>query len=327
MADTQLPAERRPDGPKPPSYPHPGGEPQQKSTIFRRWRKDAVFQWGFLFRLGAAAIVVIVPVSAILTALALTSSADSADRLAAAGDVLVGATLLLGLAAALVTLLAFMTTLGPPNLRLQLACEYSKPNNPVFQADRFKDGTFQARQGKQLSVRIAIWNDGLFTAKEPRVIVRLGAMACPAESDARIIEDWTVLDVVDAIGITAVEWEGGLGYSIHPNSVRRLPGFYVKDLQWKQEWGRPGFIVEILLDTMRQVYYIPVEFEVNGEFFAWEEDERGTVAPWLPPPPENGKPGPHGSRVYTGLPDHQQERQAAGGSGAPSVPGRTMPAS
>jgi hypothetical protein len=88
--------------------------------------------WGFLFRLGVAAIIVIVPVSAILTALALTSSADSADRLAATGDVLVGATLLLGLAAALVTLLAFMTTLGPPNLRVQLACEYSKPNNPIF---------------------------------------------------------------------------------------------------------------------------------------------------------------------------------------------------
>src|SRR6204780_852434 len=114
MADAQLPPERPPAGPKPPGYPHPGGEPQQKSTILRRWRKDAVFQWGFLFLLGGASLVVIVPISAILIALVLTSGLDSADRLAAVGDVLVGATLLLGLAAALVTLLAFMTALGPP---------------------------------------------------------------------------------------------------------------------------------------------------------------------------------------------------------------------
>jgi hypothetical protein len=100
-----------------------------------------VFQWGFLFLLGIAALVVIVPVSAVLIALILTSGLDSADRLAAVGDVLVGATLLLGLAAALVTLLAFMTALGPPNLRVQLACECSASNNPVFQADRLKDGT------------------------------------------------------------------------------------------------------------------------------------------------------------------------------------------
>jgi len=87
-----------------------------------------------------------VPVSAILIALILTSGADGADRLAAVGDVIVGATLLLGLAAALVTLLAFMTALGPPNLRVQVACECSKPNNPVFLADRLAEGTFQAHQ-------------------------------------------------------------------------------------------------------------------------------------------------------------------------------------
>jgi hypothetical protein len=41
------------------------------------------------------------------------------------------------------------------------------------------------------------------------VIVQLGAMACPAESDTRFIDDWTVPDVVDSVGITAIEWEGG----------------------------------------------------------------------------------------------------------------------
>jgi hypothetical protein len=313
MADAQLPSWRLPTGPRPPDYPHPGGKLQQKSTIFRRWRKDAVAQWRFLIGLGGAAIVVIVPVSAILTALALTSSADTADRLAAAGDVLVGATLLLGLAAALVTLLAFMIAVGPPHLRVQLACECSKPNNPIFQADQLENGAFQAKQFKQLSGRIAVWNDGSYPAREPRVIVRLNAMAFKAESGSLFLGNWSVLDVVDTIGITAIEWEGGLGYSIHPHSVRRLPSFYLNDLVWNEEWGDPGFIIEIILDNFRQVVYLPAGFEVNSGLLGLEETDRETVVAWLPRPREKRRPGSPRSPVYTQLPDHDQERQASSG--------------
>lgn len=161
---------------------------------------------------------------------------------------------------------------------------------------------------------MSAWNDGLFPAREPRVIVRLNAMAFTAETDGRFLDDWAVLDVVDTIGITAIEWEGGLGYSIHPHSVRRLPGFYLNDLRWKEEWGNPGFTIEILLDNIRQVSYLPVDFEVNGEFFVLEEADRGTVAPWIPPPPEKRRPGLPGTQVYTQLPDHKQERQASSGA-------------
>jgi hypothetical protein len=205
MADAQLPLERLSTGPKPPDYPHPGGKLQQNRTMLKRRRSDGPAQLRFLFQLGGAAILVIVPLSAILTALALTSNADSADRLAAAGDVLVGATLLLGLAAALVTLFAFMTAVGLPKLRIQLACEFSKPNNPLFEADRLDSDVFRARQSKQLSGRIAIWNDGPYPAREPRVIVRLNGMAFTAGPESRLLAGWSTLDIVDTIGITAIE--------------------------------------------------------------------------------------------------------------------------
>jgi hypothetical protein len=126
-----------------------------------------------------------------------------------------------------------------------------------------------------------------------------------------------VLDVVDTVGITGIEWEGGPGYSIHPNSVRRLSGFYLNDLRWKEEWGSPGFIIEVLLDNFRTVFHVPANFEFNGELFAWEEAERGTVAPpWLQPPKEKRGPRPpdSGVDVYTELPDHDQERQASSGA-------------
>jgi hypothetical protein len=280
--------------------------------MLRRWRNDGPAQLRLLFLLGGAAVVFIVPVSAILTALALTSNADSADRLAAVGDVLVGATLLLGLAAALVTLFAFMTAVGLPKLRIQLACEFSKPNNPIFEADRLDNDAFRARQSKQLSGRIAIWNDGPYPAREPRIIVRLNSMAITAGSGSRFLNGWSTLDTVDTIGTTAIEWEGGLGYSIHPHSVRRLPGFYLNDLRWKEEWGEPGFTIEILLDNMRHVVYLPVGFEVDGELLAMKKADRGTTPPWRPPPPEKPRRETHGVEVYTQLPNHAQERQVPG---------------
>ncbi len=56
----------------------------------------------------------------ILRALALTSFASRADRVAAAGDVLVGVTLLLAAIAALVALLAYAVSTGAPDLCLSV---------------------------------------------------------------------------------------------------------------------------------------------------------------------------------------------------------------
>jgi hypothetical protein len=288
MTDTQLPPEQPPTAPKPPEYWHPGGS--RKPSILRRWNNDAVFRRRFVLGSGVAAIVVIVPVTATLTALALTSNANIADRLTAAGDVLVGATLLLGAAAALVTLLAFMAATGVPSLRLQLACEGSQPNNPVFRADELETSKFQARQPGPLSGRIVIWNDSNYPAREPRVIVRLNAMAFTAGPGHLPFDGWTVLDIIDTVGTTAIEWEGGAGYSVHPNSVRHLPGFQLNNLRWNEEWGKPGFTIEILLDNLRQVVYLPVEFEVDGKYLAVKDEDRGTVAPWKPSPRRKQKP-------------------------------------
>jgi hypothetical protein len=321
MADEQLHSERPPTVPKPPEYPHPGGgrRPSILERWLRRWYRDAVSRRRFWLIAGGVAIVVIVPVvTAILTALALTSNANTADRLAAAGDVLVGATLLLAVAAALVALRAYVVTTGVPSFRLQLAFECSKPNNPVFQADEPGKNIFQTRQFKQLSGRIVIWNDSFYPARELRIIVRLNAMAFAPEPDSRFFGDWTVLDFIDTIGITAIEWEGGPGYSIHLNSMRRLPGFYLSNLRWRQEWGEPGFAIEILAANLRQVIYLPVGFEVSGKLHGLKEEDRGTVAPWIPSPRKKRKPQSRrrspGPSAYAPFPDHEQEWQPSSGA-------------
>ena len=286
----------------------PRGKLQHNTTILRRWRNDGPAQLRLLFQLGAAAIGVIVPVSAIFVALALTSDADSELRWRRMR--LRAVRFCLGWSSPS-SCSHLMTTVGLPKLRIQLACEFSKPNNPLFEADRLDDNVIRARKSEQLSSRIAIWNDGPYPAREPRVIVRLNGMAFTAGSESRHLDGWSPLDIVGAIGITAIEWEGGLGYSIHPHSVRRLPGFHLSDLRWKEEWGEPGFIIEILLGQ-HPPSLLPAS-RLRGrrrELLAMEETDRGTAASWMPPPPEKRRREPRGSEVYTQLPDHAQERQA-----------------
>lgn len=69
-------------------------------------------------------------------ALALSLFTTTADRLAAAGDVLVAATLTLADIAAVVALLAYAVSTGPPDLQIQVWFNFSEANSPVFQVDR-----------------------------------------------------------------------------------------------------------------------------------------------------------------------------------------------
>jgi hypothetical protein len=77
------------------------------ATALDRLRRDPTIQRRALLRTIGITVLVTALVTVILTVMALTSSASTADRLAAAGDVLVGATLLLAAIAALVALLAY----------------------------------------------------------------------------------------------------------------------------------------------------------------------------------------------------------------------------
>lgn len=112
-----------------------------------------------------------------LSAAALSSSADTADRLAAAGDVLVGATLLLAVIAALVGLLAYGVSTGSPDLRLSVHFEFSGFNKPAFESGVQDNGWLKAKHYKQTSGKVSLHNDSGYSAKNPALIVRLNAMA------------------------------------------------------------------------------------------------------------------------------------------------------
>ena len=211
----------------------------------------------------------------ILTVLALTSSASTADRLAAAGDVLVGATLLLAAIAALVALLAYAVSTGPPDLEISVRFPFSHPNNPKFVADFLQPGRLRAKSFKQIDGSIQLRNNGGYSAKNPAVIVRLNAMAFRYQDSA-----WTMIDFATTVGAMAIQWDGGLAYSIHGHSTRRLPDLHLEDLDVLSQLGPPFLAIEILADGYRKDITLPVDFIVDDKSQFHREEE--TVNPeWM----------------------------------------------
>jgi hypothetical protein len=79
-------------------------------------------------------------VTAILSPRALTLSANTADRLTAAGDVLAGVTLLLAAIAALVALLAYAVSTCAPDLCLSVHFDSYALHDPTHTRTAGKKG-------------------------------------------------------------------------------------------------------------------------------------------------------------------------------------------
>jgi hypothetical protein len=241
--------------------------------------------------MAGTAVAVTTLAAVILTVIFLTSSADLADRMAEAGVVFAGATLLLAAIAAIVALLAYAVSTGPPNLRLNFNFAFSSPNNPKFEADLQDDGRLKAKRFKQISAAILLRNDSGYSAKNPAVILRLHAMVfLPDMQIDPVLElspdfrgpqgAWTVIDSASTNGIIAMQWDGGPAYSIHGHSTRRLPDLRLDNLWAIPEWGTPALIVEILADGYRKEVFLPVDFIVDGKSQFPRED--GKVNPeWM----------------------------------------------
>ena len=124
-------------------------------------------------------VVGVATVVGVLVALSLPGVKLS-DRLAAAGDILASAMLLLTVFAGLVALRAYAVSTGLPDLKLQVLFEFSEFNNPVFEC---KSGPGMDRFSviapfKQTASTISIRNDSRYSARNPAV-TRVGPRIRP----------------------------------------------------------------------------------------------------------------------------------------------------
>ena len=218
-----------------------------------------------------AAVSVITLVTVILTVLALTSSAQTADRLAAAGDVIVGATLLLAAIAAIVALVAYAVSTGAPDIRLSVQLG-PFANQPQFEAVHPNDmlGLFDVPQPTK--VRIFLRNESGYSAKNPAILIRLRRIIF--EPDLNVLArdpGWVYVGIAEeVIGeveyfLHQLQWDGGPTYSIHGHSTRVLPPLNLYHLSHIPDdfLGPPALTFEILAEGYRKITSLSVDFLVD----------------------------------------------------------------
>jgi hypothetical protein len=232
------------------------------AMIFGHLRRNPARGRKVLLQTIGIAVAATAVISVVLTVLALTFISGTADKLAAVGDVLVGATLLLAGIAAVVALLAYAVSTGAPDLQIRVSFNFSYPNNPAFKAREREFGDLLAEQFKQLTGDIQIRNNSSYSAKNPAVIVRLRNMAFGREEHNA---NWVITNFANTNGILAVQWDGGPAYSIHGNSTRRLPDLHLDKLHTYTSSGSPGLAIELLADGYRKEVVLPVDFTVDGQ--------------------------------------------------------------
>jgi hypothetical protein len=216
----------------------------------------------FLLATGAAGALTIV-ITVILTALAWTAKADLADRVAEAGAIFAGAALFLAAIAAVVALLAYAVSTGLPDVLLKVEIPGSTPNNLTFEARIDEQVGLLAEAAGPLTGKLFLRNLSSYSANNPAVIIRLCDMVFRRSVSSP--PEWVLIDY-DEGGITkAIQWDGGPAYSIHGNSIRRLPDFPLGYLWYTGKDGsKPMITVEILAEGYRKVRSLPVDFIVKG---------------------------------------------------------------
>jgi hypothetical protein len=100
---------------------------------------------------------------------------------------------------------------------------------------------------------VLLHNKSSYPAKNPPVIVRLKAMVFmhdlikPVSQSAEPslypgkppLGEWVVIGYSNTNGVTEVQWDGGLNFSIHGNSTRSLPYLDLDHLTAVPEWEHP----------------------------------------------------------------------------------------
>lgn len=226
-----------------------------------RWKRDSLFRRsaalvGVIFVISVLALAVVIICGMIFFA----SSANFSDRLTEVGDVVAGFTFMLTVVAAIVALRAYAVSTGPPRLRMQLDFPFSDLNKPSFTATFEENGIVRAEDFKQLACAVRIRNDANYSARNPAVVIRLHDMAFFPDYESLKGTGWVAIEFVTTYGVTIVQWDGGSDYSIHGNSVRRLPDLALYKLHTSPN-PDPCLEIDILADGYNRHIIVPVEFK------------------------------------------------------------------
>ena len=214
-------------------------------------------------------VMVILVAAGIISARVAEGHGASSDKIAVIGDVIAGATLLLAVVAGLVAVLAYAVSTGAPNLRVKVGCEGNQFRQPTIDLAAGED----LGSPRDYELTILLRNISSYSARNPVVIVRMMALSF-VDLAPGLAWDTTGRTVFRPQEALEVQWDGGVDYSVHGHSIRKLPPLRLKQLTCRTrdpsqppKPGRgvfrkqviPGFEFEILAEGYRRVVTVPVK--------------------------------------------------------------------
>jgi hypothetical protein len=188
-------------------------------------------------------------------------SVSEADRLAKVSDIITLGTLVLALVAGIVAVLAYAAATGQPKLQVRIKFT-DQPFNEIFLEwhELERDGKSHMYVSTEDSKIIAyIWIRNLkgYSARNPAIRVRLRSMARD-KGAARASPGWEAIEFETSGDILDMQWDGGTQYSIHGDSIRRLPDLSLTGLYYNLIQSKPVILFELLAEGYRRSVEIPV---------------------------------------------------------------------
>jgi hypothetical protein len=187
------------------------------------------------------------------------NSVPEADRLAKVADIFALGTLALALVAGLIALQAYAAATGQPKLQLRVRIAEQRNNEPIFEFDDVQNRLYARAQPNEIIAHIWIRNRSSFSAKNPAVIVRLSSMARDWTTASPSL-GWEQIEFKESGDVRDMQWDGGDTFSIHGDSVRRLPDLSLNGLYFDKGNNKPVIQFELLAEGYRRSVQIAVVF-------------------------------------------------------------------
>jgi hypothetical protein len=215
---------------------------------------------------GAIALVILSLTGSTVVALyAWNQIHERADRLAAIGDAMAAATLLLSALAATIALVAYLSSTSAPRLEAELVFRCSEPNRPVFLVeDDPLSGRPRLVSFRQLEASVRIHNRRATSAHNPAMRIDLVGMG-----GIRAQRGWRPVDWANPYGVCAVQWDGGTQYAIHGNGTRVLPSLTLHGVHAMPDEPVHAMRVTVVADGFGKGWTMPVELRRRDAYLQY----------------------------------------------------------
>jgi|SRR5262252_4852936 len=207
-----------------------------------------------------AVLLLTLPVTVVLGAWAWTWSDKFADQLAAVTSVFATGTFVLAVVAGVIALAAYIASIQPPELDVELEVRFAKPNQPEFFVDHANKGAADYAKvlGPQELV-IRIHNRSRFSARNPACRIELKGLAGMFSSR----DEWSFLRFALQGYAVLAQWDGGANYMIHGRWSRdiRLSLHDTLDLETDHE-----VVIELVAEGFVGSWRFPIRVLEPAEY-------------------------------------------------------------